>query len=165
MGIMNEPLPLSEDEELLWRALLRVVVALPKALDEDLVRATGVSLTEYTVLMNLSEAADQELRLADLAAAVGLSVSRISRLVEDLRARDYVSKRRCAADGRGAIATLTPQGLRRLQSAYPEHLASARRRVVNHFAANDRPAARDLLVGIAAQLTSALGSAVVVDTS
>jgi DNA-binding MarR family transcriptional regulator len=162
---MHKPLPLSEDEELLWRALLRIVVALPKALDEDLVRATGVSLTEYTVLMNLSEAAAQELRLTDLAAAVGLSVSRISRLVEDLRARDYVSKRRCTDDGRGAIATLTPEGLRRLQSAYPEHLASARQRVVDHFDANDCPAVRDLLAGVAEQLTSAIGPAVVVYTS
>lgn len=150
---MNQLMPLTENEEVLWRALLRIVVALPKAMHEDLVRATGMSLTDYTVLMNLSEASDQERRLTDLAVAVGLSVSRISRLVENLRAQGYVSKRRCNTDGRGAIATLTCEGLQRLQSAYPDHLRSARRRVVDHLDAHDRTAARDLLGEVAERLT------------
>ena len=123
--------PLTPDEEILWRALMRIIATLPRLLDEDLTRSTGVSLTEYVTLMNLSEAPDREMRLTDLANASGLSLSRISRIVEDLRTRGLVTKRRASDDNRGNIATLTPAGRRRLKKAYPDHLLSARRRVVD----------------------------------
>jgi DNA-binding MarR family transcriptional regulator len=120
-------------EEALWRALNRIMVALPRALDYDLVHATGLSLHEYAALLNLSEAENQELRMTDLAAATALSASRITRLVEELQKRRLVVKRRCTDDARGNVAALTPEGLKRLQAAYPEHLDSARRRVMDYI--------------------------------
>jgi DNA-binding MarR family transcriptional regulator len=127
------PLPLSSDEELAWRALLRIVVSLPRKLDEDLVRAAGMSLTEYTALMSLSEASCRRLRMGDLAIATGLSASRVSRIVDDLCRRGLVDRQRSNKDGRRHFATLTPAGLTKLEGAYPEHLASARRRVVDQI--------------------------------
>jgi DNA-binding MarR family transcriptional regulator len=125
--------PLDPEEERLWRALMRVMVLLPKALDDDLLKSTGLTLSEYSVLMHLSEAADRELRMTDLATATALSVSRISRVVDMLQARGWVAKRRHAKDARGSVASLTGEGLRRLESAYPTILLSARRRVVDHL--------------------------------
>src|SRR6266849_3248960 len=101
---MPKPAPLDPDEELVWRALNRIMVALPRALDEDLVRETGLSLNAYAALMNLSEAENQEMRMADLAAAIALSASRITRLVDELQERKFVTKRRSGDDGRGNIA-------------------------------------------------------------
>ena len=49
--------PLNETEEAFWRALMRIVVSLPRCLDADLVRTVGVTANEYTTLMCLSEAA------------------------------------------------------------------------------------------------------------
>ncbi|MFF7982754.1 MarR family winged helix-turn-helix transcriptional regulator [Streptomyces sp. NPDC007901] len=123
--------PLTAQEERLWRALMRVMVALPRSLDDDLLRSTGLTLTEYVVLMNLSEAENQELRMTDLASATALSASRITRVVDALQSRGQVVKRRFEGDARGNVATLTSEGLKRLQDAYPVHLASARRRVVD----------------------------------
>ncbi|MFJ9374737.1 MarR family winged helix-turn-helix transcriptional regulator [Streptomyces sp. NPDC101455] len=125
--------PLTAQEERLWRALMRVIVALPRSLDDDLLRATGLTLTEYVVLMSLSEAENHELRMADLAAATALSASRITRVVDALQSRGQVAKRRYEGDARGNVATLTPEGLKRLQAAYPIHLASARKRVMDHL--------------------------------
>ncbi|MEV6507542.1 MarR family transcriptional regulator [Streptomyces sp. NPDC051642] len=125
--------PLTAQEERLWRALMRVIVALPRSLDDDLLRATGLTLTEYVVLMSLSEAENHELRMADLAAATALSASRITRVVDALQSRGQVVKRRYEGDARGNVATLTPEGLKRLQAAYPIHLASARKRVMDHL--------------------------------
>ncbi|MFD3454697.1 MarR family transcriptional regulator [Streptomyces sp. NPDC058691] len=130
---MTDDTPLTAQEERFWRALMRVVVALPRSLDNDLLRTTGLTLTEYVVLMNLSEAENQELRMADLAAATALSASRISRVVEVLQGRGEVVKRRYEGDGRGNVATLTPEGLKRLQAAHPVHVASARKRVVDQL--------------------------------
>ncbi len=112
---------------------MRVIVALPRSLDDDLLRSTGLTLTEYVVLMSLSEAENQELRMADLAAATALSASRITRVVDALQSRGQVVKRRYEGDARGNVATLTPEGLNRLQAAYPIHLASARKRVMDHL--------------------------------
>ncbi len=83
--------------------------------------------------MSLSEAENQELRMADLAAATALSASRITRVVDALQSRGQVVKRRYEGDARGNVATLTPEGLNRLQAAYPIHLASARKRVMDHL--------------------------------
>ncbi|MER6225736.1 MarR family winged helix-turn-helix transcriptional regulator [Streptomyces sp. 900105755] len=137
---MSAEIPLTAQEERLWRALMRVIVALPRSLDDDLLRSTGLTLTEYVVLMNLSEAENQELRMTDLASATALSASRITRVVDALQSRGQVVKRRYEGDARGNVATLTPEGLKRLQDAYPVHLASARRRVVDLLDGRSVPA-------------------------
>ena len=125
--------PLSSAEERLWRSLQRLLVALPRALHEDLLRSTGLSLSQYIVLMHLSEVADNRMRMTDLAAATALSASRITRLVETLRVQGLVVKRRLSTDARGSVAVLTEVGRQRLLGAYPAHLASARRRVLDQL--------------------------------
>jgi DNA-binding MarR family transcriptional regulator len=127
------PEPLSGTEERLWRSLQRLLVALPRVLDEDLLRSTGLSLTQYIVLMHLSEADGNRMRMTDLATATALSASRITRLVETLRVHGLVVKERHATDARGSMAVLTEAGRQRLLGAYPAHLASARRRVMDQL--------------------------------
>jgi DNA-binding MarR family transcriptional regulator len=119
--------PLSTTEEAFWRALMRIVLSLPRRLDSDLVKTVGITANEYTTLMCLSEAPRRELRMADLANAAALSASRMTRLVDDLQSRELVTKRTSSEDGRGNIAKLTPAGLAKLKSAWPTHLASVRR--------------------------------------
>lgn len=125
------PRPLEPDEERLWRALNKIMIGLPRALDEDLVKETGLSLNAYAVLMSLSEAEDRDMRMAELAAATTLSPSRVSRLVGELQAQGLVVKRPCPDDRRGNVTHLTARGMAKLKSAYPHHLASARRRVMD----------------------------------
>jgi DNA-binding MarR family transcriptional regulator len=124
--------PLTRDEEALWRALMKVIITLPRVLDDDL-RGAGLSLSEYVTLVNLSEAENHERRMSDLASAIQLSASRVSRLVEELQSRGFVEKRRASEDGRGNVTSLTPAGLRQLKLAYPDHLRSARARVIDQL--------------------------------
>ena len=125
--------PLTPKEERAWRAFARSLITVPRALDADLLRATGMSMGEYFVLMNLSEAPDRSLRMSDIANRGGLSPSRISRLVNDLVAEGLVERARTEADGRVQMAVLTDAGLARLKAAYPAHLASVRRNVMDHL--------------------------------
>ena len=121
--------PLSATEEAAWRALMRIVKVLPRHLDSDLVRGVGLTASEYTTFMHLSEAPNRELRMADLANATGLSASRMTRLVDDLESRGLVTKTASASDARGNVARLTPRGMAKLRAAWGVHLASVRRRV------------------------------------
>jgi DNA-binding MarR family transcriptional regulator len=136
---------LNESEEAFWRALMRIVLSLPRRLDSDLVRTVGITANEYTTLMCLSEAPRRELRMSDLASAAALSASRMTRLVDDLQSRGLVTKRASSEDGRGNIAKLTPAGMAKLKTAWPAHLASVRGRVFDHVdAATVKQAAQAL---------------------
>jgi DNA-binding MarR family transcriptional regulator len=143
---------LTSTEEMLWRALMRIVLSLPRHLHTDLVRAAGLSASEYTVIMNLSEAPNRELRMADLAGAAGLSASRTTRVVDELQTRGLVTKRTSSADGRSNIAKLSPHGLAKLRSAWPVHLASVRKRFFDHIDPALLPAAAQAMEAVAAHL-------------
>lgn len=56
VGAVGELRELSADEDALWRALGRVSHLMPRVLDEEMTRATGLSMTEYAVLLMLAEA-------------------------------------------------------------------------------------------------------------
>ncbi|WP_051745664.1 MarR family winged helix-turn-helix transcriptional regulator [Streptomyces yerevanensis] len=127
-----DPAALTPDELLLWRSLGRLVHALPRALEEDMAR-TGVTMTEFAVLLLLSEAPDRRMRMSALAAAAGLTPSRITRVVDGLAHHGMVRKERHDNDRRGNHAVLTDTGLHAMRSAQATHLASARRRVLDHI--------------------------------
>jgi DNA-binding MarR family transcriptional regulator len=123
--------PLSRSEEELWRAVMRIIKVIPRHLDTDLIRGAGLTASEYTTIMHLSEGPNRELRMADLANATDLSASRMTRLVDDLQSRGLVTKTASSSDARGNVAKLTPRGMAKLKSAWPVHLASVRRRFLD----------------------------------
>ncbi|WP_406449512.1 MarR family winged helix-turn-helix transcriptional regulator [Streptomyces sp. NBC_01622] len=131
------PQPMSPHEEALVRELARVMLVLPRAVDADMVREQRLPLSEYTTLMHLSEAPDRRMRMSELASVCNLSLSGMTRIVARLETHGLVGRERCAEDARGWNAVLTDQGLARLQEAWPAHLASVRRHVLDHVDADD----------------------------
>ena len=127
------PPPLTHAEEAVIRALARVVLVLPRELDADLVRAHRLALHEYLVLMHVSEAPRYRLRMSELAARCELSLSGITRIVGRLEAGGLIKRVSCEQDARGTNAVLTYRGLKALLEAWPTHLASVRRNVVDHL--------------------------------
>ena len=125
--------PLNEREELAWRALTRVLTVAPRLLDEDLQRDTQMGLSEYTILVHLSEAPDSMLRVAQLADLAYLSGSRVTRLVDKLALEGLVQKDRSESDRRGVEVRITRKGRDRLAGAYPAHLKSVRSRIIDHL--------------------------------
>ncbi len=130
---MTKAKSLSPAEEDLWRAFMRTIKVLPRYLDSDLMHGAGVTASEYTTLMHLSEAPNRELRMSDLASATGLSASRMTRLVDDLQSRSLVTKVASSTDARGNVARLTTRGMAKLRVAWPVHLASVRSRFFDHM--------------------------------
>jgi DNA-binding MarR family transcriptional regulator len=140
---------MNDDEELVWHSLMRLVFTLRRAVDEDLQRSCGLSSTEYSVLMHLSESPDRQLRMCDLAERTSLSPSRISRIVDRMARGGLVERRPGSGDGRNTFAALTRTGLSALGSAWPHHVRSARRRAFNHLTSEETRALGPLLLRLA----------------
>ncbi|MEI7592246.1 MAG: MarR family transcriptional regulator [Actinomycetes bacterium] len=128
---------LTPNEESAWRSLTYLTNHLVKTLGEDLASESPVSLSEYVVLVHLSEAENQQLRIGDLASICALSPSRMSRLVDEMVAKGHATKSRGADDGRCMLATLTPLGLSALKVTYPTQLRNVRRRVFDLLTSRD----------------------------
>jgi DNA-binding MarR family transcriptional regulator len=133
----SSPAPLTADEEDFFRAFMRAMIEVPRAFDADLLGQQGLSVSEYGVLMHLSEAPDRQLRMSDLAAASSLSLSGMTRIVARLEKHGLIRRERCVTDARGWLAVLTDSGYERLQTAWPTHLASVRSHMMDHLSGLD----------------------------
>jgi DNA-binding MarR family transcriptional regulator len=110
-----------------WVGLLQAHHRLVQQLDAELEHAHGLTLAEYEVLLHLAQAPDRHLRMSELAQAVLLTRSGVTRLVDRLERRGLVERARCPSDRRGFNAVLTDAGLEMLRDAAPTHLAGVRR--------------------------------------
>ena len=131
------PQPLNPDEEAVVRSLNRLIYAMPRAMDAEMVREQRLPLIDYLALMNLSEAPSRKLRISELATACEMSLSGISRLVHKLESQGCVQRIRSEQDARGWNAVLTDAGFARLSEAWPAHLAAVRRHFLDHLAGLD----------------------------
>ncbi len=129
---------LSREELASWRAFLRAHAVITRALEVELVAEQALSLAAYDVLVQLVEAPQHQLRMTELADAVLLSRSGVTRLVDRLERTGLVSRCPVEHDGRGVAARITDAGFARLKQASRTHLAG----VARHFA--DRLDADDL---------------------
>ena len=116
-----------------WRGFLRVHASLVRDLDRELEEEHGLPLSHYEVLLYLSNAPGQRLRMSDLASSVLLSQSGVTRLVDRLERAGQVVRKPCGEDRRVLYAQLTEAGRSRLAEARPTHLAGVRARFLTHF--------------------------------
>ena len=117
---------LDEDQQRTWRAWLTVAELLPRALDAQLQRDSGLSHAAYIVLAMLSESPGRSRRMSDLARRANQTQSRLSHTVARLEERGWVRRERSADDGRGYVAVLTDAGWDVVRSAAPGHVAAVR---------------------------------------
>ena len=111
-----------------WIGLLETHKRLTRTLDAELETTHGLTLSGLEVLGRLAAAPGRNLRLSDVAAATGLSLSRISRIVDALCARELVERRSSRSDARAVEAHLTDAGLTLARAAQATHFASVQER-------------------------------------
>jgi DNA-binding MarR family transcriptional regulator len=111
-----------------WIGMLETHKRLTRALDAELEAEHGLSLSGVECLGRLAAAEGRALRLTALANATGLSLSRISRIVDTLEARKLVKRRSSAEDARAVEAHLTDGGLALVRQAQASHFASVQER-------------------------------------
>jgi len=111
-----------------WIGLLETHKQLTRALDAELEARHGLSLSGLEVLGRVAASEPRSLRLSTLANATGLSLSRVSRIIDVLQERGLVERRTSSQDARAVEAHLTDHGLAVTREAQATHFASVRER-------------------------------------
>jgi DNA-binding MarR family transcriptional regulator len=109
-----------------WIRFLATHSAVTRELEARLMGAHGLTLSDYDVLVQLARAPEKKLRNIELANAVVLTRSGVTRLVDGLERDGLVARASCPSDRRGTFVALTPEGARRLREAASTHLDGVR---------------------------------------
>mgnify|MGYP005994562561 FL=1 len=134
---MDSPRWLSQEEQLAWRAYLDATRLLLRDLDNQLTRDSGISFTDFELLVVLSEAPDRRRRMSELADAVTTTRSGVTRAISRLVDCGWVRRVKCDDDKRGMSAELTEAGLNTLAAASPGHVEAVRKNMFDLVAPDD----------------------------
>jgi DNA-binding MarR family transcriptional regulator len=117
---------LDADQQSSWRSFVVGVTLLLDRLDADLQHDFDLSLTEYEILVRLSERPQRQMRMAQLADALAHSRSRVTHTVTRMQKAGLVDRTSSPEDGRGIVCRLTDQGYDLLVSAAHVHVTGVR---------------------------------------
>ncbi len=129
MATVEEPRWLTAEEQQTWLALAATLTWLPDALDAQLQQDAGIGHFEYQVMAMLSMSPQRTRRMKEVAALANGSLTRLSRTVDRLEARGWVTRRPDPQDGRSTLAVLTDAGWDKVVATAPGHVAEVRRLV------------------------------------
>lgn len=130
------PRRLDPEEKVAWGDFIRMQEKLIGRLSRRLHADSGMSASDYIVLVSLTERSDGRLRLLDLAKLVEWEKSRMSHQVTRMAKRGLVSREECPDDGRGAFIVATPAGYRAIEEAAPQHVEHVRRLFIDALTPN-----------------------------
>jgi DNA-binding MarR family transcriptional regulator len=125
-AIMPRQMGITADDTALvsaWHDLLARHARATSSLERRLQHDHGLGVSEYEVLERLTGSVHGKSRMQDLAEAVHLSQSALSRVVARLEADGLVLRDMCPEDRRGIFACVTDSGRERYEAARPTHRA------------------------------------------
>src|SRR5215210_8240162 len=124
---------LSPEERAAWAGFIRAHASIVKELDAELKASHGLPLSSFDVLIQLSLAPDGRMQMFELAEAVHLSRSALTRQVDRLEGQGLIERHRGERDPRQVFACITELGLERLAETTPTHLTGVRRRFLERL--------------------------------
>ena len=107
-----------------WMALVRTYARLWDEVEAHMRAASGLTMARYDVLMHLDMAGGR-LGLTDLAAAVLLSPSGLSKLADRMETSGLLEREPDPDDARSTFARISPRGralVRKARTRHHEHL-------------------------------------------
>ena len=128
-----------------WFLLLRGHAALRRQLEAELQARHGLTATDYEALQLLADAEEGALRRVDLATALSLTASGVTRLLEGLERDGLVCKHACERDGRVTYAVITDAGREKLAAAGCSHVRAVRALFEERFSDEELDTLADLL--------------------
>ncbi|WP_297452557.1 MarR family winged helix-turn-helix transcriptional regulator [uncultured Corynebacterium sp.] len=117
---------LTDEEQRLWRSILNAKRAVDRSIDLQLQESLDISTADFSVLVVLSEAENNVVRMRTLCESLDWDRSRMSHQITRMERRGLVTKERCACDNRGIDVTLTEHGRNVIEKAAPNHVKLVR---------------------------------------
>ena len=128
---------LSPREMKAWRSYIIASRRLLEALENDL-DGHELSMADYEVMAQLSEAPGRRLRMSELADVAMVSKSRLSHRMKVMEKAGWVRRENCPVDKRGAFAVMTEKGWKAIVKAAPDHVDSVRKRFIDNLSTKDQ---------------------------
>jgi len=122
-------------QQVAWRLFLTVHALATRRIDAELLAAGVLSFDDYDVLLTVNEAADETMRMSELAEAVLLSNSGMTRRVARLVERGLLHREQSRDDGRVFRVSLTRAGRRALEEAWEVYRGLIEDNFVRHLSA------------------------------
>lgn len=154
---MSEPRWLDAAQQRDWRAYVDGSVRLSEVMERDLKAKHGLSLSEYEILVRLSEAPDRRLRMAELAENASQSRSRLSHTCARLESKGLVERDNCPSDKRGVFANLTDAGIAALERAARDHVETVREYLIDIIEPEDLEAVGRVFTAVLKRLEAGPG--------
>ncbi len=151
MAKKSAPRWLNPREMKAWRAYIIGSRRLLEALDSDL-DGHDLTMADYEVMAQLSEAPGRRFRMSELAELAMLSKSLLSHRMKVMEKAGWVRREECAEDRRGYWAVMTDKGMKAIVAAAPSHVESVRRRFIDQLSVKEQEA----LSGIFSHVTEEL---------
>ena len=123
----GEPRWLTPVQQRAWLAYIRVELRMNYEMHRQLLADSGLSLSDYHVLVALSNAPHARMRVADLAAQIGWERSRVSHHLRRMCERGLTERQPSPDDGRATDAWLTASGREAITQAAPGHVELVQR--------------------------------------
>ena len=138
-----------------WRRYILASRRLLEALDSDL-DSHDLSMPDYEILVQLSDAPDRSMRMSELAEKALLSRSRLSHRMKVMEKAGWVKREACPIDKRGYFAVMTAKGWKAIVAAAPDHVDSVRSRFVDHLSKADQAALAEIFERVSESLRKEL---------
>ena len=147
----SEPRWLNAAEMKAWRRYIIASRRLLEALDDDLA-AHDISMSDYEVLAQLSEAPERRMRMSELADVAMISRSRLSHRIKVMEKAGWVKREACPIDKRGYFAVMTAKGWKAIVAAAPDHVASVRERFLDALDKGDQKVLAEIFERVAQRI-------------
>ena len=137
-----------------WRGLIETTALLRRRSDQLLSADSGLSGSDYTVLVTLHELGDGTIRSTELAERIGWEQSRLSHHLGRMERRGLLGRRRHEADNRGSEVFITDEGRTVFLAAATGHSQTVRTHFADVLTRTQLEALADAMDALAQHLTS-----------
>ncbi|MFW0796243.1 MarR family transcriptional regulator [Gordonia sp. CPCC 205515] len=135
-----------------WRPFVETTARLHAMLDDDLKSSSGMSMSDYSILLLLHEAPGGRLRMREIADAMVFSTSRLSYQIDTMCRNGWLRRERASEDRRGSYAVLTDDGRAAFEKAAIQHADCVRRIYFEALAPEDGIALQRIMSRLAHRL-------------
>ena len=124
---------LDDHEQHVWRSFLTASSRLEGHLARRMQDEADLSMADFAVLVQLSEADGGRLRAFALGRELQWEKSRLSHHLTRMERRGLVRREDCGSDRRGAYVVVTDAGLAAIRAAAPAHVDAVREAVFDRL--------------------------------